>query len=91
MSTSEQAPKKKSTRSPDFRYFPCDAINLGISENGVKILFGVDEFDGITQELVGIHMTHKTAMLLKSALAQGLDHYQTTSGVTLDEPKVDPE
>lgn len=91
MSNSEQAPKKESRRSSDFRYIPCDAINLAVSDNGIKLILGVEELDGSTQELIGIHMTHKTAMLLKAALSQGLNHYQETTGVALEEPKLSPE
>lgn len=91
MSNSEQTPTKKSLRSRDFKYIPCDAINLAVSDNGIKLTLGVEELDGSTYEMVGIHMTHKTAMLLKAALTQGLDHYQTSSGIKLEEPDLKPE
>lgn len=91
MSNSEQTPTKKSLRSRDFKYIPCDAINLAVSDNGIKLTLGVEELDGSTYEMVGIHMTHKTAMLLKAALTQGLDHYQTSFGVKLEEPDLNAD
>lgn len=91
MGTLEHASRKETRRSGDFRYVPCDAINLAVSDNGIKLIFGVEELDRSTLELVGVHMTHKTAMLLKAALTQGLDHYQETTGVTLEEPDLSPD
>jgi hypothetical protein len=83
--------QKKSLRSPDFRYIPCDSINLAVSDNGIKLILGVEEVDGTSLELVGAHLTHKTAMLLKAALNQGLNHYQKETGTELEEPELGPE
>lgn len=80
--------EKQPLRSPDFKYIPCDAVNLAISDNGVKLLLGVDELDGTTLELVGVHLTHSTAMFLKAALAEGLDHYQSETGTKFPEPEL---
>ena len=88
MNNTEQDPKKEITRSPDFKYIPCDSINLAISDNGIKLLLGVEELDGSIHEMIGVHMTHRTAMFLKSALVRGLDHYQEKTGITLEEPEI---
>lgn len=88
MNNSEQSPQKKFLRSSEFRYIPCDSISIAVSDNGVKIMLGVEEIDGNTQELVGVHMTHKTAMFLKAALSQGLSHLQQTTGITIEEPEL---
>jgi hypothetical protein len=83
MTNTEQQKDKQSQRSADFRYIPCDAINMGVSNNGVKLLVGVDEMDGVTLELVGIHMTLRTAAILERALKQGLDLVEKETGVNV--------
>ena len=91
MSDTKQTQKKPVLRSNDFRYLPCDAINLAVSDNGIKLILGVEELDGSTLDMIGVHMTHKTAMLLKAVLAQGLEHYQSHSGTVLEEPEINPQ
>lgn len=90
MSDTSQKHMKPSSRSSDFRYIPCDALNLAISDNGIKLILGVEELDGTTLELAGVHFTHRTAMLLRSALNQALDHYEKATGIKLDEPELKP-
>ncbi|MCC4241974.1 hypothetical protein [Thalassospira povalilytica] len=80
--------KKPSQRSSDFRYIPCDTISLAINNSGIKLILGVEEVDASVTELMGAHMTHKTAMILKSALAKGLEEYQQESGIKFEEPKL---
>lgn len=87
MSDSDSQDKEvKSIRSPDFRYIPCDSINLALSHDGVKIVLGVNEMDGSTLELSGVHMTHRTAQILRNMLARALDQYQTDMGVEIPAP-----
>lgn len=83
MSNTDQSQNKQSTRSSDFRYIPCDSMNLAISSNGIKLLLGVEELDGTSLELMGVHLSHHTAMFLKEALEQSLDHYQKQTGIKL--------
>lgn len=80
MANTEQPKTKPSRRSADFRYIPCDAINMGVSNNGFKLLLGVDEMDGTTLELVGIHMTLKTGAILQKAIRQALEHMEKETG-----------
>lgn len=75
-----------SLRSSDFRYIPCDAINLGLSDNGVKLLLGVEEMDGTVLDFVGVHMTHRTAAILKMAISQAFDHYEEQTGEKIPVP-----
>lgn len=84
--TQQNQPEKKIARSPDFKYLPCDTINMALGDNGVKLILGVDEVDGSTLELVGVHLTHRTANFLRAVLEQGLDHYQKETGKSLEEP-----
>ena len=91
MADTKQAPQLPSTRSPDFRYIPCDVFGLAVSEDGMKLTLGVNEADGGSTDLVGVHMSHKTAMALKTILANGLEHLQKETGVKLEEPELNPE
>ena len=90
-SPKKQSPKKQSHRSPDFRYIPCDSVNLALGNNGIKLILGVEELDGTSLDLVGIHLTHRTAMFLKAALEQSLQHYEKETGIKLEEPELRPE
>lgn len=90
MNDSKAPQEKPRLRSPDFRYIPCDAINMAISDNGVKLILGVEEIEGAHLELIGVHLSHKTAMFLKAALTRGLEHYQKEMGVNLEEPDLGP-
>ncbi|CUH70075.1 hypothetical protein TL5118_04050 [Thalassovita autumnalis] len=76
----------KTVRSPEFRYIPCDAINLAISDNGVKLLMGVSEIDGTTTEIVGAHMSLSTAAQLSRALTTALSNYEDQSGNKITPP-----
>ncbi|WP_171102858.1 hypothetical protein [Ruegeria sp. HKCCD7255] len=91
MSDLKQVESKRVSRSPDFRYIPCDAINLAMSDNGLKLVLGVEETDNSTLELVGVHLTHKTAMFLKTALSKALEHHEQQTGQKLEEPDLFPE
>lgn len=91
MTDTKQTQQSLSTRSPDFRYIPCDAVSLAISDDGIKLILGVNEADGATTDLVGVHMSHKTAMALKSMLSKGLDHFQRETGTQLEEPEFNPD
>jgi hypothetical protein len=77
----------KSMRSSEFRYIPCDSMSLGFSDNGVKLILGVEEMDGSTLDLVGVHMTHKTATILLGALSQAFEHYKKETGIDIPVPK----
>ncbi|MDR7127081.1 hypothetical protein [Pseudotabrizicola sp. 4114] len=86
-----QSNARKSERTHDFKYLPCDSINLALSDNGIKIILGVEELDSTTLELVGIHMTHKTAALLVAAIMQSFDHYKDATGIEIPIPTVSGE
>jgi len=88
MNDTKQSQAKVVKRSGDFRYIPCDAINIALSDNGLKVILGVEEIDNTTLELVGIHLTHRTAQFLKSALAKTLEHYEQQTGQKLEEPEL---
>ena len=91
MNESKQMEPKRVSRSVDFRYIPCDAINLAMSDDGLKLILGVNEADHSTLELVGIHLTHKTAMFLKAALSSAFEHHGQQTGQKFEEPDVFPE
>lgn len=91
MTDTKQTEQLPSMRSPDFKYIPCDAVNLAISEDGIKLILGVSEADGSSTDLVGVHMSHKTAMALKTVLSKGLNHFQQETGTELEEPELNPE
>ena len=76
----------QSQRSSDFKYIPCDAINIAISDDGIKLILGVNEADAPSTDLVGVHMSHKTAMALKSIIARGLEHFQKETGKVIEDP-----
>ncbi|MEQ5828068.1 hypothetical protein J3456_11940 [Sulfitobacter sp. NFXS29] len=84
-----EAPEKspKNTRSKEFRYLPADSLNMGFSDNWVKIVFGIDEMDGSTLDLVGIQMTHKTAFLLKNALIKAFENHEEQTGEKFELPE----
>lgn len=88
MTDIQRAEPPQSRRSPDFKYIPCDVINLAISDDGIKLIMGVNEAEGPSTDLVGVHMSLKTAMALKSMLERGLDHYQKETGNRLEEPEL---
>lgn len=91
MNDTKQTEPLQSIRSPDFKYIPCDAINLAISDDGIKLIMGVNETEGPSTDLVGVHMSLKTAMSLKSVLEKGLNHYQRETGNKIEEPELKPE
>lgn len=86
MTDTKQSQAPHSQRSPDFKYIPCDAIKLAVSEDSIKLILGVEEVNGPVTELVGVHMSLKTGMVLKSILSNGLDRYQKETGNVLEEP-----
>ena len=81
----------QSLRSPDFKYIPCDAISLAISDEGIKLILGVSEADGSATDLVGVHMSLKTAQALQSTLARGLEQFQKETGTVIDAPHTKTE
>ncbi len=87
--TVRQTEEQKNLRSADFRYIPCDAINLGFGDNGVKLILGIEELDGSRIELVGIQMTHKTAAILASALNQVFEKYKEQTGIDITIPPLE--
>lgn len=91
MTDTNQTQPPQSLRSPDFKYIPCDAINLAISDDGIKLILGVNEADGSATDLVGVHMSLKTAMALQSLLARGLEHFQKETGTLIDAPQINAE
>lgn len=72
------------TKSHDFRHVPTDTINMGVGDNGIKLIFSVEEAPGEVSELVGVHMSHRTAAKLRNALISALKKYEETSGQTID-------
>ena len=86
MGDTKQSKTEQSQRSADFRYIPCDAINIGISDNGLKLLLGVTEMDGTVLEFVGVHITHKTTVILRDALSKALEDYQLETGQVIEVP-----
>jgi hypothetical protein len=86
MNDTTQTEQLSSKRSPDFKYIPCDSISLAVNDEGIKLILGVNEADGSSTELVGVHMSLKAAMALKSVLSQALDHIQQETGTKIEEP-----
>jgi hypothetical protein len=74
------------TRAPDFRYFFANTIGFTMSDNEIKIVFGVQEAPGDLEsslEQAGVLLTLKTAKVLSNILAQSLEHYEKTTGTTI--------
>ena len=76
----------KSKRSAEFRFLPADSISLTLNDNAVKLIMGLEEQEGEMTELVGVHMTHRTALLLRNVLSDALDHYQASTGRDIEVP-----
>lgn len=77
------------TRSGDFRYIPCDYVNTAVSQDGIKLILGVEEVGGGATELVGVHMSLKTTNGLKAILQRVVEHAEKELGVSFDDPDVD--
>jgi len=89
MPESEKKDRKPSQRSPDFRYYPCDSFNIAINDHSVKLHLGVEEVDGTVLDFVAVHMTHKTAAVLKVLLEKAFTHYEGQTGVKIPVPDSD--
>lgn len=82
------------TRSPDFRYYFANTIGFAMSDNEVRIIFGVMESPGEVEssnEQAGVVMTLKTAKILSRVLSESLAHYEATTGTVIpfDEEKAE--
>ena len=64
------------TRSSEFRYIPCDSINIGFNLAGAKFIFGVNEVDGSVFELMGVHMSIEDATAFRDLLIEGISHVE---------------
>lgn len=84
--SSSHMTKDISIKSPDFRYIPCESIKLALGHDAVKIVLGVNEMDGSTLELAGVHMTHKTAKILRNMITRAIDRYENDTGVEIPAP-----
>ncbi|MBC7141082.1 MAG: hypothetical protein H5U18_02805 [Rhodobacteraceae bacterium] len=87
MSSETERQTMKATRASDFKFFPSDAISLGINDNGVKLYFGIEEADKEVTELVGVHMTHRTAVLLRNAIDTAISHFEEATGTKIQAPE----
>ncbi|MHA3979427.1 hypothetical protein ACW9UR_17270 [Halovulum sp. GXIMD14794] len=88
-SSSSEAPQEKRksySRSHDFKYIPSDALNVGISDSGLKIIFGIEEEGEEVTQLVGVQMNHQMALLLSNALKNAIHHYEEKSGNKISLP-----
>ena len=65
---------KQTVRANDFRYIPCDYANLALREDGIKLILGIEEVNGVVTELVGVQMTLETALGLAEMLRSALEH-----------------
>lgn len=74
----QETPSKQlnSSKSSDFRYIPTDAIRIGVSDHGVKLIFAIDEDEGNILELIGVSMSIHTAKMLRDALIEGINHQE---------------
>lgn len=88
MKSEEAKQGPKSARASDFRYLPADTISVSVSDNAVKIIFGIEEAKGDVVELVGVHMTHRTAVLLRNAISQAIGRLETTTGIKINVPEL---
>lgn len=72
-------------RSPDFRYLFANTLGFTWSDNDCKLLFGIDEGNGIENALeqVGIILTHRTAKLLAGHLSTIIEGYEKHAGIEI--------
>lgn len=75
MAEKDKPSDRKTRRSPDFRYYPADSVEIGVGRSEVKVVFGVSELDGTRSELTAIQMSHHTARRLKDSLTRLLDKF----------------
>ena len=82
--------QKKPTRTPDYRFIPCDSIGHTLKDNSGKRIVGLEDLDGSVLEQVGVMMTHQTAKLLWFILNEAIPRYEKVSGkpIQLNDEKV---
>lgn len=67
-------------RTADFRIIPSDAVEMIISDNSIKILFGIEEQPGDVTDQVGVFLTPKTLKLLCFLGSQAVEAIEKMSG-----------
>lgn len=73
-------------RQPDFRYVPADAITFSMTDNGVKLIFGVEESPGVHLQQIGVFMSLATLRLLAMMGDLALEKYEATTGIKVELP-----
>lgn len=77
----DNSPKK--TRARDFRFVASDVFGLSLSENGVKIIFGIEDMDGVTLEQSGVMLTLKSAKTLAGIINAGIVKFEQDTNTTI--------
>ena len=77
----------KQRRSNDFRFFPSDVIGVTFNDNGVKLVFGIEEMDGSVTEQAGVFTPLAAAKLLSIILNSAISRYEQ---INQREIQIDP-
>jgi hypothetical protein len=80
--------KKQTVRANDFRYIPADYFNAALSEDGVKLVVGVEEVSGEATELVAMQLTLKSAYGLMMLLTDAMKHAEEEFGFKFEEANI---
>lgn len=83
--------KREIKRAPDFEYRYSDTLGFQFNDNGVKIIFGLEDLNGSVLEQTGIVIPIAAGKLLFLMLAESLKRYESRTGreVQLDPAKVE--
>lgn len=83
--------ERPTRRHPDFRFFAADSAGVQLSDNGVKMVFAVEDLDGSMFEQAGVVLNLGLAKLVSLILADGISRYEERVGreIPLDPAKVD--
>lgn len=71
----EKSGSVTSVKANEFRHIPADGIKVSVTDHGVKLIFAIEE-DGGFLELVGVHLSHHSAALLRNSLIEGIASFE---------------
>lgn len=71
----QAAPDHTLPKAPGFRHVPAEGIQIGISPNGVRLAFAVEDDPGKMIELVRVHLSHVLAERLRDTLASAIENW----------------
>lgn len=76
MSTKVNDTPRKQMRATDFRFVASDTFGINLNDNGLKIIFGIEDMDRETLEQSGVVLTLKSAKILAEIISLAVAKFE---------------